>query len=278
MFKFYSHSNMEKQAEELQSSNLPTQSKDAPIGVFDSGLGGLSVWREIAKVLPNESIWYYADSGNCPYGNRSKEELLMLSIKIVEFLLQKQCKLIVVACNTATSAAIDYLRANYKVPFVGIEPAIKPAATHTQTRNIGILATKGTLSGQLYQQTFHKNVVDIEVHTQIGEGLVEIVENQEMDTPKAQELVYQYVKPMLDENVDKIVLGCTHYPFLIPAIKKIIPPTVEIINPAPAVALQTKRLLTQHQLLNNEPPVYHFITTGDKEKLKTFLDRLKCYN
>ena len=144
MFKYYLHSNLEGQVEEWQLGNLPTQSMDCPIGVFDSGLGGLSVWREIIKILPNESIWYYADSGNCPYGNRSKEELLALSIKIVECLLKKQCKLIVVACNTATSAAIDYLRANYKVPFVGIEPAIKPAVMHTQTCNIGILATKGT--------------------------------------------------------------------------------------------------------------------------------------
>ncbi len=211
------------------------------IGIFDSGLGGLSVWLEVIKELPNTSIIYYADSGNCPYGNKSEAEITRLSKACTEFLLEQGCEMIIVACNTATAAAIEILRATYDVPFVGMEPAIKPAALQTQTGNVGVLATKGTLEGRLFNQTKSRYAQDVQVHIQIGEGLVELVENLEMNTPKAKDLLKQYLQPMLANNVDKIVLGCTHYPFLTPMIQQLVPKQVTIINPAPAVARQAKK-------------------------------------
>lgn len=245
----------------------------APIGIFDSGLGGLSVWKEVVKLLPNEDIIYYADSGNCPYGEKSSERIQELSAAITDFLYQKNCKIIVVACNTATAAAIHYLRFHYRVPFIGIEPATKPAALQSKTGTIGILATKGTFEGSLFKQTKNKYASDKKVLIQIGTGLVEIVENNDLKSRSSFELVKKYIQPMVDEDTDHIVLGCTHYPFLTPIIEELVDDNVKIVNPAPAVARQTKKILEEYKLLNqkNNEPTYHFYTSGDKNKLKSFL-------
>ncbi len=201
-----------------------------PIGLFDSGIGGTSIWKEIHQLLPNEDTIYLADSKNAPYGEKSKDEIIHLSCKNTELLLNKNCKLIVVACNTATTNAIKELRAKYDIPFIGIEPAIKPAALHSETQKIGILATKGTLNSEL----FYKNVEqfqDIQIIEQIGFGLVELIENGKINTLEMEHLLSQYLTPMIQSNIDYLVLGCSHYPYLIPQIKKL------FLLPSPSLIL-----------------------------------------
>lgn len=215
-----------------------------PIGLFDSGIGGTSIWTAIHDLMPNEDTIYLADSKNAPYGQKSKEEIIHLSAKNTELLLEMNCKIIVVACNTATTNAIAALRAKYDVPFIGIEPAIKPAALHSQTQKIGILATKGTLNSEL----FYKNVEkfqDIDIIEQIGYGLVELIENGEINSPEMTQLLHSYLDPMVEQNIDYLVLGCSHYPYLIPQIEKIIPKKVHIIDSGEAVARQTKNVLME---------------------------------
>ena len=215
-----------------------------PIGLFDSGIGGTSIWKEIHQLLPNENTIYLADSKNAPYGQKTKEEIIHLSCKNTEFLLEQNCKLIVVACNTATTNAIKELRTKYKVPFIGIEPAIKPAALHSKTQKIGILATKGTLNSEL----FYKNVEqfqDIQILEQIGYGLVELIENGQINSKEMNELLQKYLSPMVQSNIDYLVLGCSHYPYLIPQIKKILPQNITIIDSGEAVAKQTKKILQE---------------------------------
>ena len=248
---------------------------DQPIGMFDSGLGGLSVWREVVKLLPNEPVIYLADSANCPYGPRPEEKIQQLCDRNVDLLLSKGCKLIVVACNTATSAAIAHLREKYKVPFIGMEPAVKPAALHTKTNNIGILATQGTLNGKLFNETKNRFAESVNAHLQVGHELVEIVEKGLYESPEAEEVLRKYIEPMLDKNVDHIVLGCTHYPFLSKLISKIAGDKVTIIDPAPAVALQTKRKLEEHEMSapSHVTPRHSFFTTGDPLVMQDFIRR-----
>jgi glutamate racemase len=246
----------------------------SPIGVFDSGLGGLSVFKEIVKLLPNENIIYFADSGNCPYGEKSPEEITNLSTRIVDFLINQGCKIIVIACNTATAAAIHYLRAKYKISFIGIEPATKPAAINSKTGTIGILATKGTFEGKFFKSTKQKYAYDTKVIIEIGTGLVEIVENNDLESEHTHQLVKEYIEPMIAQQADHIVLGCTHYPFLKPIIQQFIPDNVTIVNPAPAVARQTLTILKQNKLNNQgfSSPTYQFYTSGRLDKLQAFLD------
>lgn len=222
-----------------------------PIGIFDSGVGGTSIWKEISELLPLESTIYLSDSKNAPYGQKSKDEIIQLSIKNTEFLLEKGCKLIVVACNTATTNAIAYLRANYNVPFIGIEPAIKPAALQTKTNTIGILATKGTLNSDLFEKTSATIPNNINIIEQIGEGLVELIENGEIHSYKMTQLLQKYLQPMLAQKIDYLVLGCTHYPYLIPQIRTIVGNDVTIIDSGEAVAKQTHYILKKTSLLNN---------------------------
>lgn len=215
-----------------------------PIGLFDSGVGGTSIWREIHRLLPNEDCIYLADSKNAPYGQKTKDEIIYLSAKNTEFLLNRNCKLIVVACNTATTNAIKELRERYKVPFIGIEPAIKPAATHSQTQTIGILATQGTLNSEL----FHKNVerfTQTKIIEQIGHGLVPLIESGQINSTEMSELLNTYLQPMIAQNIDYLVLGCSHYPYLIPQIQKILPKHIQIIDSGEAVARQTRNILKE---------------------------------
>lgn len=222
-----------------------------PIGIFDSGVGGLSIWKEINTLLPNEHTIYLADSANAPYGQKSKQDIIDLSIKNTELLLSKGCKIIVVACNTATTNAIELLRRNYDVPFIGIEPAIKPAALHTKTKAIGILATKGTLSSELFQNTSELHAENIEIVEQVGKGLVELIEAGKMNSSTMEKLLQSYIKPMVAKNIDYLVLGCTHYPFLIPLLRELLPAGVSIIDSGEAVARQTKSVLSNIKLLSD---------------------------
>lgn len=213
-----------------------------PIGLFDSGIGGTSIWQEIHELLPNEDTIYLADSKNAPYGQKSKEEIVALSIKNTEYLLNQNAKIIVVACNTATTNAIKELRAKYDVPFIGIEPAIKPAAVNSKKHVIGILATQGTLNSELFHQTVEK-FHDTKIVEQIGHGLVSLIENGEMNSAEMNQHLHQYLEPMIEANIDYLVLGCSHYPYLIPQIKKILPKDIKIIDSGEAVARQTKSIL-----------------------------------
>lgn len=214
-----------------------------PIGLFDSGVGGTSIWKEIHALLPHENTIYLADSKNAPYGQKSKEEIIALSKKNTEFLLNKNAKIIVVACNTATTNAIKELRASYKVPFIGIEPAIKPAANNSETHTIGVLATKGTLSSELFNQTV-LNYPSTKIIEQIGYGLVSLIEEGNIESEEMTQLLHDYLNPMVKENIDYLVLGCSHYPYLIPQIKKILPNHIKIIDSGEAVARQTKNILS----------------------------------
>lgn len=246
--------------------------KECPIGLFDSGVGGTSIWNEIHNLLPNENTIYLADSKNAPYGLKSKEEIIDLSFKNTEFLLHQNCKIIVVACNTATTNAIKELRTKYDVPFIGIEPAIKPAALQSKTQTIGILATKGTLNSEL----FHKSVAnhpEVKIIEQIGHGLVQLIENGDIDSAEMEELLKSYLNPMIEKNIDYLVLGCSHYPYLIPQIKKIIPPKIKIIDSGEAVAKQTQKILEQNDLLNlsKSKSSQIFYTNGEPEVLKNIL-------
>ena len=243
------------------------------IGLFDSGIGGTSIWKEVVKLLPNENTIYLADSKNAPYGQKSKEEILELSIKNTEILISKGCKLIIVACNTATTNAIDYLRNTYNIPFIGIEPAIKPAALYSKTDAIGILATKGTLTSKLFEKTANEYTKNITKLEQDGEGLVELIESGKLNSSETEKLLNDYLSPMLKFNIDHLVLGCTHYPYLIPQIKKIVGPTVKIIDSGEAVAKQTKAVLSKHSLLNevSNKPTYLFYSNISKKVLETML-------
>ncbi|SEQ00877.1 glutamate racemase [Flavobacterium urocaniciphilum] len=220
-----------------------------PIGLFDSGVGGTSIWKEVHTLLPNESTLYLADSKNAPYGQKSQEEIIELSKKNTEFLLNQNCKMIIVACNTATTNAIKTLRETYDIPFIGIEPAIKPAALQSKNNCIGILATKGTLNSEL----FHQNVAlysDVKIVEQIGYGLVQLIESGNMYSEEMTQLLHDYLNPMIEQNIDYLVLGCTHYPYLIPQIKKILPSHIKIIDSGEAVARQTKHILEVNNLFN----------------------------
>jgi glutamate racemase len=243
-----------------------------PIGVFDSGIGGTSIWSAIHDLLPNEKTIYLADSKNAPYGQKSKEEIVALSKKNVDLLLEMNCKLIVVACNTATTNAIQELRASYDIPFIGIEPAIKPAANNSKTEVIGILATKGTLNSELFNKTaeMFQNTKIIE---QVGYGLVQLIEDGNLYSPEMTTLLESYLHPMIEANIDYLVLGCSHYPYLIPQIKEILPEHIQIIDSGEAVARQTQNILREKvgfsDALKSEPEFY---TNSDPKVLESILE------
>lgn len=241
------------------------------IGIFDSGIGGTSIWSAIHELLPNEKTIYLADSKNAPYGQKPKEEIIALSMKNTEFLLNMNCKLIVVACNTATTNAIQELRAKYDVPFIGIEPAIKPAVLHSKTQIIGVLATQGTLSSTLFNKTTEK-YQDTNIIEQVGNGLVQLIESGQINSPEMTQLLNSYLKPMIEANIDYLVLGCSHYPYLIPQIKAILPNHIQIIDSGEAVAKQTQKLLSETIGFNSSTKSETvFYTNTDSSVLKQIL-------
>lgn len=245
-----------------------------PIGIFDSGIGGTSIWKEIHQLLPKENTIYLSDSKNAPYGQKPTQEIVDLSIKNTEFLINNGAKVIVVACNTATTNAIQYLRRNYNISFIGIEPAIKPASLNTKTGTIGILATKGTLNSILFEKTTSSLNDEINIIEQVGEGLVELIENGKIHSEKMTFLLKKYIKPMLEQKCDYIVLGCTHYPYLLPQIQKITGDKIKIIDSGEAVAKQVKSILLQQNLLNtnnHELTDNTFYINKDTSVLETML-------
>lgn len=243
-----------------------------PIGVFDSGVGGLSVLNALQKILPNEDFIYVADQAFAPYGKRTKTTIAERATQITEWLLQQDCKLVVVACNTATTNAITHLREHFSIPFVGIEPAIKPAALGSKTGVIGVLATEGTLSSELFQATTQDYTQGLSVLNQVGHGLVELVEQGEATSTAAERQLKTILAPMLKQPIDHLVLGCTHYPFLTNALKNVLPKHVTIVDCSDAVARQTHRLLGQFKLQNNKGGQIHYYSTAvpNKELWKSF--------
>lgn len=250
-----------------------------PIGIYDSGVGGLSVLRHIRAQLPHESLIYLADQAHVPYGSRTPAEIRQFGVEIVQFLQQHGCKLIVVACNTATTAALSFLRQQFpNVPFVGMEPAVKPAAAQTRNGRIGILATPGTFRSERYAELLARFAENTAVFEDPCLGLVPQIEAGATDDPATDHLLTAVLRPMLANGVDTLVLGCTHYPFVQPAIERVVsqlnpPHPVVIIDPAPAVARQTARLLQRHQLLTlaTIPGSVSLYTTGDPALLLRFV-------
>ena len=242
----------------------------ATIGIFDSGSGGLSVYREIVKLLPYERYVYFADNAHCPYGEKSAGYIQDRARTITDILLGMGADIIVVACNTATAAAIATLREEYpNTPFVGMEPAVKPAALGTKTGVIGVLATAGTLKGSKYLKTKGLYEDDVRIVEHVGEGFVELVENGILEGPEADKTVRKSLQPLLDAGADRIVLGCTHYPFLKPVIEAIAGPGVQVIDPAPAVARQTVRLLEKDCVPIDEGPFHiDLYFSGEPESLQ----------
>lgn len=238
----------------------------SPIGVFDSGVGGTSIWKEIHELLPVESSVYLSDSKNAPYGIKPKQEIINLSVKNTEKLIEMGCKIIVVACNTATTNAIKHLRKTYDVPFIGIEPAIKPAALNSRKQAIGILATRGTLASELFSKTSQLYAGDAKVVEVEGNGLVELIEAGKKDSIETEYLLKELLKPMIEADIDYLVLGCSHYPYLVPQLKKILPREVSIIDSGEAVARQTKAILNRLDLLQLDStiaPQHIFYSNGD---------------
>lgn len=247
------------------------------IGVFDSGLGGLWVLRHLQQEIPNAHYVYFADQAYIPYGAKSVEQIIERACAITDFLLQKGCTMIVVACNTATSAAIVALRERYPlVVFVGMEPAVKPACLHSQTGHIGVLATRVTATGKKLQDAIDAFASSVEVHTVIGDGLVELVEEKKSHSQEAHVLLQTYLEPLLAQHIDQLVLGCTHYAFLIPQIRNILGDTVTIVDPTPAVVARVASLLPSlHMPVQEIQKSPEFFTSGDSlEELISFYSHI----
>ncbi|HZY44130.1 MAG TPA: glutamate racemase, partial [Anaerolineae bacterium] len=244
-----------------------------PIGIFDSGVGGLSVWREITEQLPHEDTIYFGDQIHIPYGSRSMEQIRSFSDAMTRFLLDRGCKIIVVACNTASAAALTHLRSTFpEISFVGMEPAVKPAAETTRTGVVGVLATPATFQGALFASVVERFAGDVKLVKETCPGLVQQVEAGELNTPKTRKMLTGFLKPILDTNADTIVLACTHYPFVIDAIRSIAP-GINVIDPAPAIARQTDRVLKERGLGADRDRAgqYQFFSSETIEKFRAIL-------
>lgn len=245
-----------------------------PIGVFDSGVGGLSILRAMRASMPAENVIYFGDQGHVPYGPRPMEQIQAFSEAITNFLLARGAKLIVVACNTASAAALKYLRAKFSgVSFVGMEPAVKPAAEYTHSGVIGVLATPATFQGALYASVVERFAGNVQVLQDTCPGLVAQIEQCDLNGPRTREILKRALTPMLEAGIDTVVLGCTHYPFVIPLIQEIAGENVRVIDPAPAVARQAHRLLEAGDLTNrgDERGQIQFFTSGDARAMESVL-------
>lgn len=248
-----------------------------PIGIFDSGIGGLTVLQVAQEALPSERFFYFGDNAHMPYGPRSLAEVQEFSTGITRALLAKDCKLIVIACNTASAAALASLREVFPgVPFVGMEPAVKPAVEHTRTGVVGVIATVATFQSELYASVVERFAHEVEVLHQPCPGLVKQIEAGEFDTPKTEAMLRGWLEPMLERNIDALVLGCTHYPIVRPLIERIVGPEVRVIDPAPAIARQVKRLLDQDDIAAPEHATNGttYWTSGDPEEFSAMMERI----
>jgi glutamate racemase len=250
---------------------------NAPIGVFDSGVGGLSILRQLRLLLPNEDVLFFADQGHVPYGPRPLDEVRRFSVGITHFLIDQGAKLIVVACNTASAAALKALRAAFPVtPFVGMEPAVKPAAEQTRTRTVGVLATPATFQGELFASVVERFAQGVRVLPQTLPGLVEWIEAGDLESAETRRIVADAVRPLVAQGADTLVLACTHYPFVIPIIAEIAGAGVQVIDPSPAIARQAARLLDERGLraARDSYGMVAFQTSGDPARLQVMAKRL----
>lgn len=251
-----------------------------PIGIFDSGMGGLSVWKNIRAALPEESLLYFADAAHCPYGNRDLEEIRGYVEQYVGEMIGKGVKMIVIACNTATAAAVKGLREKYPdFPFVGMEPAVRPAVRDTESGVIGVVATRSSLSGEHFKKTSAELAGQAEILTAVGEGWVEVVEKNGEDTQEAFEVVRRVVMPLVEKGADHIVLGCTHYPFLARTIEKVIDnPDVRLVNSASAIVRRVKDLLARYDIAApaGNTPRYEFMTSAGDDYLERLAAKSKA--
>ncbi len=247
--------------------------REAPIGVFDSGVGGLSVLAEIQRLLPNETLLYVADCGNVPYGEKTPAFIRQRCSVMAGFFQEQGAKALVLACNTATVAGVADLRRDYpQWPIVGMEPAVKPAAAATRSGVVGVLATTGTLQSARFAALLDRFATDVQVITQPCPGLVELIENGDLHSPALRELLASYVRPLLAAGCDTIILGCTHYPFLKPMLRRMIPEDISLIDTGAAVARQLQRLLSERDLLANGPAgAAQFWTSADPLHFKNVL-------
>jgi glutamate racemase len=257
---------------------LPRGNHD-PIGLFDSGIGGGTVLREVRRLLPDERLLYLADQANIPYGSRPHSEIRALAAACVRRLLAERAKLIVVACNTASAAALHWLRREFSAtPFVGMVPAVKPAARQTRSGVVGVLATPATVAGGLLHDVIAQWSAGAHVIAQPCPGLAEQVEAGALDTPLTDALLERYIAPLLGAGADTLVLGCTHYPFLLPRITRIAGPSVAVIDAAPAVAAQVQRALAERALLHPGQPSggsVHYATTAAAQQFAKLVARLE---
>ncbi|HLV50679.1 MAG TPA: glutamate racemase [Flavobacterium sp.] len=244
-----------------------------PIGLFDSGVGGTTIWSALHQLMPDENTIFLGDSANAPYGHKSKEMLVALSAKNINWLIENNAKLIIVACNTATTNAIEELRAMFNIPIIGIEPAIKPAALNTQTKKVGVLATKSTLGSRKYAEA-QKHFPEVTFINQVGYKIVQLIEEGQLYSKELKELLKQYIFPMIDQQIDYLVLGCTHYPYLIPILQELLPDNIQIIDSGEAIAQQTKRILQTNDLLKTDglPGTSLFYTNKNVETLQSFIN------
>ncbi|MEO8225039.1 MAG: glutamate racemase [Gammaproteobacteria bacterium] len=248
-----------------------------PIGVFDSGVGGLSVWREIVRALPHEDTIYFADQTHVPYGPRGEAEIRRFCDGIARYLLDRGCKSLVVACNTASAAALKHLREAFpQVPTIGMEPAVKPAAALTRSGVVGIMATPATFQGRLFQATAGRHASGISLVNQVCVGLAEQVEAGELDGPATNAMLQAYLAPLLAAGADTIVLACTHYSFVIEPIRRLVGPGVSVIEPAAAIARHLGTVLRDHCLLESGgmQGEHRFVTSGDPGRFAASLERL----
>lgn len=256
---------------------MNTNKASGPIGIFDSGVGGLSVLRDVREALPSELLIYLADQAHVPYGPRSLEQVRAFSEGITRYLLAQDAKLVVVACNTASAAGLHHLRHVFpQVPFVGMEPAVKPAAERTQSGVVGVLATPATFQGELFASVVERFANGVTVLQDTCPGLVMEIDAGHLDTPQVRTILERALKPMLAQGIDTVVLGCTHFPFVIPTIEAIVGTGVRVIDPAPAIARQVERLLEANGLrsLSKDSNLVRYLTTSDPEKLAGLLPRL----
>lgn len=257
--------------------NRPTSLREGAVGIFDSGIGGLTVTRAIRQALPMERLLYFGDTAHMPYGQRSLEEVRAFSMSITDALLKLDCKLIVVACNTASGAALKELRERWShVPFVGMEPAVKPAAEQTRSGVVGVIATTATFQTQVYASVVERFGKDVKVMHQACPGLVSAIEAGDLNGSRTEEMLRGWLAPMVAEGIDALVLGCTHYPLVRPLIEHIVGPEVRVIDPAPAVAKQVARLLDQ-QGLSADPAQQGSLechTSGDPAVFAALMDRI----
>lgn len=249
-----------------------------PIGLFDSGVGGLSILKEIHTLLPAEDMLYFADQAHVPYGSRSLEDVRMFSEEITRFLLAHGAKIIVLACNTASAASLHYLRAVFPdVRFIGMEPAIKPAAQRTKSGIVGVLATPATFQGELFASVVDRFADGVQVLQSTLPGLVERVEQGDFDSPQVEQILNKGLEPLIEQGADTLVLGCTHFPFVLPMIEALSGERIKVIDPSPAIARRTQQVLEAEQARSSfeETGKIRYLTSGKLAPFERTLEQLK---